>query len=111
MAVSLSELLEGFPGPVDVSADAVVQVRKQKNDITTYVVLDDDPTGTQSVADLPVLTAWEVEDFASAFAEGKPAIYVMTNSRSLAPNDAERINREVVSAALEAANGIPVAFV
>lgn len=111
MTVSLSELLEGFPGPVDVSADAVVQVRKQKNDITTYVVLDDDPTGTQSVADLPVLTAWEVEDFALAFAEGKPAIYVMTNSRSLAPDDAERINREVVSAALEAANGIPMAFV
>ena len=27
------------------------------------VVLDDDPTGTQSVADLPVLTRWEVSDF------------------------------------------------
>lgn len=37
-----------------------------------FVVLDDDPTGTQSVADLPVLGAWDVEDFAWAFASGAP---------------------------------------
>lgn len=68
-----------------------------------FVVLDDDPTGTQSVADLPVLGAWEVEDFAWAFASGAPAVYVLTNSRSLAPEAAERINREVVRSALRAA--------
>ncbi|MEX0152227.1 four-carbon acid sugar kinase family protein [Microbacterium sp. LMI1-1-1.1] len=68
-----------------------------------FVVLDDDPTGTQSVADLPVLGGWGVEDFAWAFASGAPAVYVLTNSRSLAPADAERINREVVRAALSAA--------
>ncbi len=68
-----------------------------------FVVLDDDPTGTQSVADLPVLGAWDVADFAWAFASGAPAVYVLTNSRSLDPASAERINREVVRAALEAA--------
>lgn len=68
-----------------------------------FVVLDDDPTGTQSVADLPVLGAWGVDDFAWAFASGAPAVYVLTNSRSLAPDTAERINREVVRSALAAA--------
>ncbi|MET3469290.1 four-carbon acid sugar kinase family protein [Microbacterium sp. 1262] len=68
-----------------------------------FVVLDDDPTGTQSVADLPVLGAWDVADFAWAFSSGAPAVYVLTNSRSLAPAEAERINREVVRAALAAA--------
>ncbi|MDK7160764.1 four-carbon acid sugar kinase family protein, partial [Pauljensenia sp. UMB3104] len=67
------------------------------------VVLDDDPTGTQSVADLPVLTAWEEADFDWALATGSPAVYVMTNSRSLAPADAERVNREVVASALASA--------
>lgn len=78
-----------------------------------FVVLDDDPTGTQSVADLPVLGAWDIEDFAWAFASGAPAVYVLTNSRSLAPDSAERINREVVRAALLAAerSGIRVDFV
>lgn len=78
-----------------------------------FVVLDDDPTGTQSVADLPVLGAWGVEDFAWAFASGAPAVYVLTNSRSLAPEAAERINREVVRSALRAAeqSGIRVDFI
>lgn len=107
----LSKLLEGRPELVPVSADDVREARERSADTTVYVVLDDDPTGTQSVADLPVLTAWEVADFRWAFSTGKPAVYVMTNSRSLAPEDAERVNREVVAAALEAAGDARVAFV
>ena len=111
MAVDLSDLLSNHPSVVPVSADDVVEARNRAHDHTVYVVLDDDPTGTQSVADLPVLTAWEADDFRWAFDTGKPAVYVMTNSRSLAPADAERVNREVVAAALEAAGDTPVAFV
>lgn len=78
-----------------------------------FVVLDDDPTGTQSVADLPVLGAWDVDDFAWAFASGAPAVYVLTNSRSLDPESAERVNREVVRNAMDAAAtaDLRVAFV
>ena len=99
MALSLAELVAGKPGPANISANDVMHARLQADDTTVYVVLDDDPTGTQSVAGLPVLTHWEVEDFRWAFATGKPAVYVMTNSRSLSPSDAERVNREVVAAA------------
>lgn len=108
---SLSELLEGKPAAVNVSAAEVQAAREHANETTVYVVLDDDPTGTQSVADLPVLTAWEVDDFRWAFSTEKPAIYVMTNSRSLSPAEAERVNREVVASALEAAESRPVAFI
>ncbi|MHA6523318.1 four-carbon acid sugar kinase family protein [Tessaracoccus sp. G1721] len=111
MTVELSDLLTDRPALVPITAEAVVEARRDAGDHTIYVVLDDDPTGTQSVADLPVLTAWDVDDFRWAFATGKPAVYVMTNSRSLAPADAERVNREVVAAALEAAGDTPVAFV
>ena len=111
MTVELSDLLTNHPSVVPVTADDVVEARRCAGDHTVYVVLDDDPTGTQSVADLPVLTAWEVDDFRWAFSTGKPAVYVMTNSRSLAPADAERVNREVVASALEAAGDTPVAFV
>ncbi|WP_296140403.1 four-carbon acid sugar kinase family protein [uncultured Tessaracoccus sp.] len=111
MVLALSELLAGLPPEVRVSADDVVAARERAGDHTVYVVLDDDPTGTQSVADLPVLTHWEPDDFRWAFSTGKPAVYVMTNTRSLAPADAERVNRECVAAALEAATDRPVAFV
>jgi len=71
-------------------------------------VLDDDPTGTQSVADLPVLTRWEVADFAWAFAyevngQRQRAVYVLTNTRSLDPAEAASRNEEIVRNALAAA--------
>ncbi|HEX7537347.1 MAG TPA: four-carbon acid sugar kinase family protein [Dermatophilaceae bacterium] len=77
------------------------------------VVLDDDPTGTQSVADLPVLMNWSPSSMEWALRQGKPAVYVMTNSRSLAPTDAEERNRQVASSAFAAAAkvGVNVDFV
>lgn len=108
--LSHQELLAGVPPVVPISAE---QVRRRAAGSAVYVVLDDDPTGTQSVADLPVLTAWEAEDFAWAFSTGAPAIYVMTNSRSLGSDEAARVNDDVVAAALAAAAvaGVSVAFV
>ncbi|MCI5825159.1 MAG: hypothetical protein MR006_00620 [Arcanobacterium sp.] len=110
---SLSDILNGLPELRSVPASAVQEAREASSDHLIYVVLDDDPTGTQSVADLPVLTAWSQADFAWAFATGKPAVYVMTNSRSLSPHDAETVNSDVVRAAMAAAHeaGVRVSFV
>ena len=105
---TLDELTAGLPaGPVVDPADVAAALNR------TLVVLDDDPTGTQSVADLPVVTGWSVEDLTWALSTGAPAVYVMTNSRSLDPADAERVNAEVVTNALAAAGraGARVAFV
>lgn len=76
-------------------------------------MLDDDPTGTQSVAELPVLNAWADADLAWAMQTGADAVYVMTNSRSLDPGDAAARTREVVRAGLAAAHstGRTVEFV
>ena len=105
---TLDELTAGLPaGPVVDPADVAAALNR------TLVVLDDDPTGTQSVADLPVVTGWSVEDLTWALSTGAPAVYVMTNSRSLDPADAERVNVDVVTNALAAAGraGARVAFV
>lgn len=77
------------------------------------VVLDDDPTGTQSIADIPVILAWAESDLRWAMETGKPAVYVMTNSRSLDPAQAEQINRDVAAAAFATADqlGRKVTFV
>lgn len=77
------------------------------------VVLDDDPTGTQSVADLPVLTRWGVDDLEWALSLDAGAVYVETNTRGLDAAAAARINREVVLSATEVArrHGRPLTFV
>ena len=77
----------------------------------TLVVLDDDPTGTQSVADIPVLTRWTVADLRWAFAQPVPAFFVLTNTRSLTEDQAGSRNREVISALVEAARLAGARFV
>ena len=111
MGKTLQELVAGRPAEVEVSAEAVAQ--RVRGTGRVLVVLDDDPTGTQSVADLPVLLSWNVESFDWAFAQQRPAVYVMTNTRSLGAAEAAARNREVARNALAAARtaGVDVAFV
>ncbi|WP_196881235.1 four-carbon acid sugar kinase family protein [Arthrobacter sp. CAN_A214] len=111
-----SKLVAGFPG--ETAVDPVVVAASVAASRRILVVLDDDPTGTQSVADLPVLTRWEAADFAWAFrfriaGAAAPAVYVLTNTRSLGPGEAEARNREAVTNALAAAQeaGISLGFV
>lgn len=99
-----SDVTAGMPPTPNISAENVQKAREVG--ARQLVVLDDDPTGTQSVADLPVLNSWEEEDLRWALETGAPAVYVMTNSRSLPPERAAERNREVVRASLSAAHAL-----
>lgn len=105
-----ADVLAAFPAEVQIPAhlvaDAVAASSAEAPRV--LVVLDDDPTGTQSVSDLAVLTRWDVADFSWAFAyirenQTKPAVYVLTNTRSLDPAEAAARNEEIVRNALTAA--------
>jgi len=110
-----ADVLAAYPADLEIPAGLVASALAASNAEVprVLVVLDDDPTGTQSVADLPVLTRWEVQDFDWAFSLGKPAVYVLTNTRSLDPAEAAARNEEVVRNALAAASdaAIRVGFV
>lgn len=97
--VSLEELTKGWPAPLAVTA---AQVRQANQPGPFFVILDDDPTGSQSVCDLPVLMKWAETDFLWALGTAAPAVYVVTNTRSLDPDSARRINQEIVAAATRA---------
>ena len=71
------------------------------------VVLDDDPTGTQTVYDVPVLTEWSVAALRREFENDLDCFYILTNSRSLARDDAAAMNREIAQHLQEAAEGRP----
>ena len=101
-----ADVLAAYPAEVQIPAQLVAEAVEASAAITpqVLVVLDDDPTGTQSVSDLPVLTRWDAPDFTWAFAQGKPAVYVLTNTRSLDPAEAAARNEEIVRNALLAAD-------
>ena len=106
----IDDLLGPLPAALQIPAADVAAALPAD---LVHIVLDDDPTGTQSVAGLPVLTRWEAEDLDWALAQDAPAVYVLTNTRSLGEADAAARNREVVAAAIAAAGraGKRVSFV
>ncbi|MEO3870010.1 four-carbon acid sugar kinase family protein [Nonomuraea sp. B12E4] len=105
----LAELLTGQPPAVPVDGGRLAAAVESGPRV---IVLDDDPTGTQTVAGLPVLTRWSVDDLRWALAQGAPAVFVLVNTRAMAAQDAAARDREVVRASLAAARleGVEVVF-
>lgn len=97
-AVSLEALLSDQLPVRDVGIN-LDEVRDSRR----LVVLDDDPTGTQCIADLPVLTRWAVPDLRWALRQPTPGFFVLTNTRSLSEADAAERNRQIMRALAEAA--------
>jgi len=77
-------------------------VRLLSESTVKAVVLDDDPTGTQTVHGIDVLAGWSVPALAEALADPGPCFFILTNSRSMAGPRAAEVNREIVSNLLEA---------
>ncbi|GGL94635.1 four-carbon acid sugar kinase family protein [Nakamurella endophytica] len=98
-----------LPAARPVPAD---RVQRALGAARRLVVLDDDPTGTQTVRDLPVLTRWGTDDIRWALRQQTAGFFVLTNTRSLSAQAAADRNREVATACLTAATaeGVSVAF-
>jgi uncharacterized protein YgbK (DUF1537 family) len=75
---------------------------------TPLIVLDDDPTGTQAVTQVPVLLEWSVEDLRAAGADGAASIHLLTNSRALEPDRARELVADAVGEARAAYPGAQV---
>jgi uncharacterized protein YgbK (DUF1537 family) len=59
------------------------------------IVLDDDPTGSQTVHSCLLLMQWDVETLKLGLADNSSIFFVLTNTRALPPDKAESITREV----------------
>jgi uncharacterized protein YgbK (DUF1537 family) len=68
----------------------------------TLVVLDDDPTGTQTVYDVTVLTSWQVELLTEELRKKPGILFILTNSRSLHEPEAVKLAIETGNSLKEA---------
>ena len=89
LAATLAELPPVWP------ASRLAAIQAKLPQAAKLVVLDDDPTGTQTVYDVPVLTTWTVDDLAAELAAPGPVFYILTNSRSLPLPAAQALNAEI----------------
>jgi len=62
---------------------------------TKLVVLDDDPTGSQTVHGCLLLTRWDTDTLREALTDAAPLFFVLTNTRGMDTLRAEKITREV----------------
>lgn len=71
--------------------------RDFKNFNYKVIVLDDDPTGTQTVKDLNVYTSWEEEYVRDGFESDNNMFYIMTNSRAFSEEETTRVHRKITA--------------
>ena len=88
--VLMSELFAKIP-PVDEKFFRDKLDAALKNFSRKIIVLDDDPTGVQTVNGISVFTNWTQADIAEGFAETNSMFFVLTNSRAFS---AERTRDE-----------------
>ena len=62
---------------------------------TKLVVLDDDPTGSQTVHSCLLLTRWDIETLREALLDDAPLFFVLTNTRGMDAQRAAGVTREV----------------
>lgn len=67
----------------------------QRSGIHKIVVLDDDPTGTQTVANVPVYTGWDEESIKDIFANEYLLNFILTNSRAFSEEKTVQVHQEI----------------
>ena len=66
------------------------------------VVIDDDPTGSQTVHSCPLLLRWDEASLRRGLRHPSPLMFVLANTRALTPEAAATRNREIVDALVRA---------
>lgn len=68
-----------------------------------FIVLDDDPTGVQTVHDVFVFTDWSVESLKEGLLGEEKLFFVLTNSRGLTVEQTTELHKELAHNAVTAA--------
>ncbi|HSO83792.1 four-carbon acid sugar kinase family protein [Thiocapsa sp.] len=62
---------------------------------TKIIVIDDDPTGSQTVHGCLLLTRWDPDTLIDAFHDSSPLFFVLSNTRGMDAAEAARVTREI----------------
>ena len=108
--LSKSALLATLPAPWphDVLPDIQAALARSPGKVW---ILDDDPTGTQTIADLPVLTDWDTAILRAEFAQPDPGCFILTNSRALTTAESRTLHRRLARHLTAAAAGRPFSLI
>ena len=103
MAKRLSAEVFNAYKPIDVTAVDALLAKEIAANNKKIVVLDDDPTGVQTVHDISVYTNWEKDSIMKGFQEENNLFYVLTNSRGFTVEQTTKAHKEIAAVVDEVA--------
>jgi uncharacterized protein YgbK (DUF1537 family) len=109
--ITLTELLANLPPEPDEAALFGEIQRAVTESERKLAVIDDDPTGTQTVHDIELFTTWNARMLAEALQDEARLFYLLTNSRSMLEEEAVQFNRETARQLVEASQATGIDFV
>lgn len=101
MAIS-TEILTSFQKIDEAYIDSLLKKEIEANN-KKIVVLDDDPTGVQTVHDISVYTNWDKDSIRQGFEEENNLFYVLTNSRGFTEDQTTKAHHEIAEVVDEVA--------
>lgn len=101
MAIS-TEILTSFQKIDEAYIDSLLKKEIEANN-KKIVVLDDDPTGVQTVHDISVYTNWDKDSIRQGFEEENDLFYVLTNSRGFTEEQTTKAHHEIAEVVDEVA--------
>ena len=93
-------ILNNFKDIDESYLDKLLNDEIEKNN-KKIVVLDDDPTGVQTVHDVSVYTDWSKESIKSGFEEKNKLFYIITNSRGFTIEQTIKAHKEIANTIAE----------
>lgn len=101
MAIN-AEVLTSFNKIDEAYIDGLLKKEIEANN-KKIVVLDDDPTGVQTVHDISVYTNWDKDSIRQGFEEENNLFYVLTNSRGFTEEQTTKAHHEIAEVVDEVA--------
>lgn len=102
-----ADILKGFPPVDEARIDALLQKEIDACPVK-IIVLDDDPTGVQTVHDISVYTDWSEESIRQGLKEKNKLFYILTNSRGFTEAQTIEAHREIAENIAKAAGELGV---
>ena len=101
MSIS-TEVLTSYKKIDETYIDGLLKKETDENN-KKIVVLDDDPTGVQTVHDISVYTNWDKDSIRQGFEEENNLFYVLTNSRGFTVEQTTKAHNEIAAVVDEVA--------
>lgn len=104
-----ADIMKKYP-PIDEKKADILLKKEMEANGAKIVVLDDDPTGVQTVHDISVYTDWSRESIEQGFREKNRLFYILTNSRGFTVDQTTEAHKEIACNIAETAERLGIRY-